>query len=144
MTTPLWWHREIVEGDTGDDVLIVQRKLGVPMTGVYDHATATRVRGYQKQHALEETGTVTKKTAKKAGDKATKGQPPAWFERPLADGDSGTDVKALRDALHQPLLPDYYDHDLADAVRRFQSDAGVKPTGEFDLETAVALEARTA
>lgn len=144
LATPLWWHREITEGDEGDDVRIVQRKLGVPETGVYDHTTAARVRGYQKQHGLEETGTVTKKTAKKAGDKATKGQTPAWYTRDLDELDTGTDVKALRDALHVPLLPDYYDHDLADAVRRFQSSVGIKPTGKLDRETAVALEARTA
>ena len=141
--TPAWFSRPLDEGDRGDDVLIVQRKLGVPMSGVYDHTTTTRVRGFQKKHALEETGTVTKKTAKKIGDKASKGQTPEWYTRPLSEGDDGVDVKGLRDALHQPLLPDYYDNSLADAVRRFQAEVGLKPTGEVDEQTAVAIGDRT-
>ena len=142
--TPSWFVREILEGDTGDDVLIVQRKLGVPMTGVMDTTTTTRVRGFQKTHALEETGTMTKKTAAKVGEKASKGQTPAWYTREIAVGDVGQDVAALRIAMRQPNLPVDYDEPLADAVRRFQSEAGVKPTGTLDHKTAVALAARLA
>lgn len=144
MTEPAWYHREIVEGDTGDDVLIVQRKLGAPMTGVWDQPTMTRVRGFQKKHTLEETGTMTKKTAAKVGDKASKGSAPEWFERDLEEGDTGLDVSALRIAVGQPNLPDYYDNALADAVRRFQASVGVKPTGKVNKATAVALADRTA
>lgn len=142
--TPVWWYRVTDFGDTGDDVLIVQRKLGVPMTGVMDTNTTARVRGFQKQHGLEETGTMTKKTAKKVGDKASKGTTPDWWRRPLFTGDNGPDVAALRIALKQPNLPAYFDTALSDAVRRFQAGVGIKPTGEVDRATAVALGDRTA
>lgn len=144
MTVPSWYRREIVEGDTGDDVLIVQRKLGVPMTGEWDQPTTTRVRGFQKKHHLEETGTMTKKTAEKVGDKASKGQPPEWYDRELGPDDDGEDVTALRLALGQPNLPVHYDVSLADAVRRFQAGAGIRPTGRVDRVTAVALADRLA
>jgi peptidoglycan hydrolase-like protein with peptidoglycan-binding domain len=139
---PAWWSRELIDGEAGDDVLIVQRKLGVPMTGVYDHDTQTRVRGFQKKNGLEETGTMTKKTAAKVGDKASKGSAPEWFERDLSEGDTGLDVSALRIAIGQPNLPDYYDNNLADAVRRFQAEVGIKPTGKADKKTVVALADR--
>ena len=143
MDTPSWFTRELVEGDEGPDVLIVQRKLGAPMTGVMDQATTTRVRGFQKKHGLEETGTVTKKTAAKAGEKAAKGQAPEWYERALSEGDTGEDVSALRATIGQPNVPNYYDNTLADAVRRFQAEVGIKPTGKFDKATAVALSDRS-
>ena len=142
MTEPAWFTRELADGDEGDDVLIVQRKLGIPMTGVYDQNTQTRVRGFQKKHGLEETGTMTKKTARKVGDKASKGSAPEWFERDLSEGDTGLDVDALRIAIGQPNLPDYYDNGLADAVRRFQAEVGIKPTGKADKKTVVALADR--
>ena len=141
---PAWFVRELVEGDTGDDVLIVQRKLGVPMTGVMDLTTQSRIRGFQKQHGLQETGTMNDETAGQVGDKASKDLPPEWYTRPLSDGDSGKDVAALRIALGQPNLPDYFDKALGDAVRRFQSSVGLKPTGKVTKSTAVAIAARTA
>lgn len=142
--TPAWFHRVLDEGDTGDDVLIVQRKLGVPLTGVMDTTTMARVRGFQRTHGLEETGTMTKKTADKVGDKASKGTTPDWYTRKLSEGDVGQDVSALRIALGQPNLPVHYDNALADAVRRFQSSVGIKPNGTFDKATAVALADRSA
>ena len=143
MDAPSWFTREIVEGDEGPDVLIVQRKLGARMTGVMDQQTMTRVRGFQKKHGLEETGTMTRKTAKKAGEKAAKGQAPEWFDRPLTEGDTGEDVSALRATIGQPDLPNYYDNILADAVRRFQAEVGIKPSGKLDKATAVALADRS-
>ena len=141
---PAWFTRELVEGDGGDDVLIVQRKLGAPMTGVMDTTTTARVRGFQRKHGLEETGTVTKRTAKKVGDKASKGTAPDWFDHAMSEGCAGEDVAALRLALGQPNLPVYYDNSLADAVRRFQAEVGLKPTGVCDEVTAVALADRKA
>ena len=141
---PAWFTRELDEGDRGEDVLIVQRKLGAPMTGVMDASTMARIRGFQKKHGLEETGTMTKKTARKVGDKASKGQAPEWFDHEMSEGCAGEDVSALRIALGQPNLPDYFDNSLADAVRRFQAEVGIKPTGVVNKTTAVALADRSA
>lgn len=142
--TPAWFVRVIVEGDEGDDVLIVQRKLGAPMTGVYDQNTMARVRGLQKRHGLEESGMTNEDTAGVVGEKESKGQVPEWYTRSLSEGASGKDVAALRIALKQPNLPDYFDKDLGAAVRRFQSAVGLKPTGKVSRATAVALGDRTA
>ena len=144
MTGPAWFTGELVEGDTGDAVLIVQRKIGAPLTGVMDTTTMARVRGFQRKHGLEETGTVTKKTAAKVGDKASKGQAPDWFDHDMSEGCAGEDVAALRIALGQPNLPVHFDDALADAVRRFQSEVGLKPTGVVNKATAIALADRSA
>lgn len=142
--TPVWFHREIVEGDEGDDVVIVQRKLLAPLTGVMDRNTITRVRGFQRKHELEETGTVTKKTAEKLGEKQSKGTVPDWFTDTVDLGHSGPAVTAVRHALRQANLPVHYDPALADAVRRFQAEAGLKVSGKVDRKTAIALADRSA
>jgi murein L,D-transpeptidase YcbB/YkuD len=141
--TPAWFRRELVEGDTGDDVLIVQRKLCVPMTGVMDQTTMSRIRGFQKKHGLEESGTMTQKTANKVGDKASKGQTPEWFDHELCEGDSGDDVAELRKVLGLPAGKKY-DLDVANAVRRFQAEVGINTSGCVEEHTAVALADRLA
>lgn len=144
MRPPSWWYREVLPGDEGDDVLIAQRKLRIPMTGVMDALTVSRVRGYQKEHGLEVTGTMDDKTAAELGEKEAAGQVPEWYSRELAEPDSGKDVEALRVALKQPNLPAYFDRALADAVRRFQAAAGLETSGVVDRDTAVALADRLA
>ena len=144
MTAPVWWHRDILPGDEGDDVLIVQRKLGLEPTGVMDDRTTARVRGLQRKHGLEESGIVSKKEAAELGEKESKGSVPDWYHRSLSEGDDGPDVTALRQALRAPLKPTFFDPQLADAVRRFQSSVGLKPTGKLSKATAVALADRRA
>ena len=120
--TPAWYYRHLVEDDQGDDVLIVQRKIGAPMTGVLDTTTMSRVRGLQRAHGLPETGEVGGRTAWLIGDKASAGLPPEWFS-------AGNPPPGMRDP---------------DAVRRFQSSVGLQPTGVIDRDTAVALADRQA
>jgi hypothetical protein len=43
---------DLYPGDTSDEVLVVQRRLGLAVTGVYDEATQQRVRGLQVLFAL--------------------------------------------------------------------------------------------
>ena len=137
---PAWFWRILLPGDSGPDVKIVQRKLGAPITGFMDNQTAAFVRGFQKKHNLEENGFVTKKTAAKLGEKASKGQAPEWFHHPLEAGDSCEHVELAREAFGLPLLPAFVDDTLTDAVRRFQaSRKGLKTTGKIDKATAVAM-----
>lgn len=140
--TPTWFTHPLDEGDEGDDVAIVQRKLGAPMSGVMDLTTMALIRGYQRAHGLEQTGMVDALTAEHLGEKASAGTPPRWFRGPLALGSQGLDVGALALTLGLPLTPTF-DATLTVAVRRFQASVGLPKTGELDLETAIALADRT-
>ena len=129
---PVWFVRVIDEGDEGDDVKIVQRKVDAPITGVYDPPTQARVRGVQKKMGRKkQTGVVDAETAQKLGPKATAGQVPDWF---------GTDEADLRvrDILRLSNI-----EPLVSALRRFQSANGMKTTGELDKATAIALADRS-
>lgn len=141
--TPRWWRRDITLGDEGDDVLIVQRKLGAPMTGAYDDETAARVRGVQKTMGRKkQDGVVDAATAEELGEKADAGQAPEWYEKDCGPGCSGPCVAKVRILLGQPNLPVYFDKDLEAAVRRFQSANGLELTGVVDAATATALADR--
>ena len=138
--TPAWFWRTLLPGDQGPDVIVVQRKLSAPLTGCMDNQTAAFVRGFQKKHHLEENGFVTKKTAARLGEKATKGLTPGWFHHDLLPGDSCKHVELAREAFGLPMLPAFVDDTLVDAVLRFQSSQkGLKASGKIDKATAVAL-----
>lgn len=130
--TPRWWWRPLSLGDAGDDVLIVQRRLSAPMTGVFDDDTAARVRGVQRMARRKQTGVVDAETAEAIGEKATAGRPPGWF---------GTDEQEprLRVLLRLSML-----EPLDAALRRFQSANGLELTGEADEATVQLIADRSA
>jgi murein L,D-transpeptidase YcbB/YkuD len=51
-------------------------------------------------------------------------------------------VAQVRILLHQPAVPAYFDNTLEDAVRRFQSENGLKVSGIVDKKTAILLADR--
>lgn len=123
----------------GRDVVVVQRKLGAPVTGSYDETTAAYVRGLQKVTGLEVTGMVNEKTAQHIGERAREGQTPEWFTRDIRLWDEGEDVRAAREALGLGATDNRWDPDAESAARRWQS-ANDKPlTGEVDHDMAVAI-----
>jgi peptidoglycan hydrolase-like protein with peptidoglycan-binding domain len=136
---PVWFTRDLTLGDTGDDVLIVQRKLDAPLTGTYDDDTAARVRGAQKKMGNEQTGVVDAETAENLGEKADAGQVPDWFTSEC----HCPAVAKVRVLLGQPNLPVYHDEALQAAVRRFQSANGLEVSGRVDEATAIALADRS-
>jgi peptidoglycan hydrolase-like protein with peptidoglycan-binding domain len=140
---PAWWYRDIDDGDQGEDVLIVQRKVDAPMTGTFDAETKARVRGVQRRRKRKETGVVDAGTAEVLGEKPGHGQKPSWFDEDCKAGCSCPAVAQLRILLRQPNLPTYFDKDLEDAVRRYQSAEGLEVTGVVDLATATALANRS-
>jgi peptidoglycan hydrolase-like protein with peptidoglycan-binding domain len=140
---PVWYTRDLTLGDTGDDVLIVQRKLDAPLTGTYDDDTAARVRGAQKKMGKKQTGVVDAETAEKLGEKATAGQVPDWYTEPCEADCHCPAVAKVRVLLGQPNLPVYNDTALQNAVRRFQSANGLKVSGVVDEATAIALADRS-
>lgn len=66
MAAPWWWSRRLYVRQpllTGEDVAKVQRMIGAQETGVYDEATAIRVRGWQTAKGLKVDGVVGVATA---------------------------------------------------------------------------------
>lgn len=128
MSLPLWWSRPLKAGDSGPDVEVVQRKLGMVVTGVYDDTTASAVRGAQRQVGLEPTGVVYPSTAEALGPQAGDGLVPDWYKgEPLLPGTQ-----------HWRLVMG--DRDEA-WLRRFQGNHGLPPDGVITERVAVLLGA---
>lgn len=142
---PRWFVREIELGAEGEDVLIVQRKVDAPMTGIYNEDTAARVRGVQKTMGRKnQSGVVDAATAERLGEKPGAGQRPEWLEcDEVGPGCVCPAVAKIRILIGQPNLPVDYDTALEDAVRRFQSAEGLEVTGRVNLETATLLADRS-
>lgn len=142
---PAWFTRELSLGDEGPDVLIVQRKVDAPMTGVFDDDTAARIRGVEKRMGRkEQTGVVDAGVAEVLGEKPGAGQRPEWWcGEAVTRGCACECVANLRILLGQPNLPVDFDQDFEDAVRRYQSENGLPVTGVADEATVVHLADRS-
>jgi peptidoglycan hydrolase-like protein with peptidoglycan-binding domain len=136
---PQWFIRELEPGFIGVDVEVIQRKFGLPVTGVFDNELWKYVKGLQTKRGLPVTGVVDDALARILGDKADEGLPPVWFTRDLALWDEGPDVLALREALNLANGDDRFDPDVEAAVRRHQSATQVEPTGRVDAAFTISL-----
>lgn len=125
MTAPSWWHRILFDGDTGADVAVLQTLLGAPRTGVMDQDTQARLRGRQIAAHATSTGVCDGQTAALIGDVSTAGLVPEWFE--------AQDWSVLPAKLRCKTS------DVEPAIRRFQSQHHIPPTGVVDETTAVVL-----
>jgi peptidoglycan hydrolase-like protein with peptidoglycan-binding domain len=106
--------------------------------GIYGPETVAAVEALQREHGLPVTGTVDTATA-------------AALESELAAQGSAaaTDEVASTAALQQTLtIAGYWSGpvdgtltpELTEALKKFQTDLGVKPTGAVDAATVAALE----
>ena len=127
-----------------DFTLSLQRSLseagyyqGQP-DGVYGPETVAAVEALQQAHGLPVTGTVDKATAAALdADLQTKGG--------AAAQEAVASTAALQQTLH---LAGFWDGpidgtwtpELTDALKSFQAELGVKPTGTVDAATVAALE----
>lgn len=125
---PEWFTRPLVVGDRGSDVVVVQRKLGVKPTGLFDRGLEVVVRGYQFCMGLAQTGQVDEETAAELGQEAGYDLKPDWFTKDIRCGDPGWSVVA-----------DRLGSDDVDALKRFQGNNGLRPTGVVDEWTARKL-----
>jgi peptidoglycan hydrolase-like protein with peptidoglycan-binding domain len=128
----------------GDYTVALQKSLARAgyyegdVDGTYGPATVDAVESLQKAHGLPVTGAVDKATdAALQADLAAKG------------GAAAEEAVASTAAVQQTLrLAGYWDGPvdgewtpaLTEAVKAFQTDLGVKPTGEVDAATVAALE----
>lgn len=124
---PLWWSRPLAPGDTGRDVEVVQRKLALRVTGVFDESTAIALRGAQRALGVAETGVVDEETAERFGPRAEDGLLPEWWVSPLQPGSEGW-VRVLGERDESWL-------------RRMQGQHGLTPDGVIDESTARLLGA---
>lgn len=126
--TPLWYERLLMLGDFGPDVGVVQRKLGLPVTDLFDQSLVIAVRGLQLEAGIEQSGAVDEETAIVLGPRYGDGLPPDWYKgSPLYPGEQAYGlVLGERDE---------------DWLRRFQGSRGLQPTGIIDEDTALLLGA---
>lgn len=122
---PTWFRRPLVAGDRGDDVLVVQRLLGLPLTGELDEPTRVAVRGFQRLTGLDPTGDVDDETARALGEQEGFGLLPEWWSGDVGPGDERWDY-----ALKVVGVEDQ------DGLRRFQGTHRLPPTGVVDEATA--------
>jgi len=66
--TPSWYHRPLGPGDTGPDVVVLQRLIGSTPDGSYGPITTARVRVAQLQAGLEADGRVGPDEARALGN----------------------------------------------------------------------------
>jgi putative peptidoglycan binding protein len=59
--------RETKRGDRGDDVAVLQRRLAVEPTGVFNEETEEKVKWIQRIKNQKETGTATKEVLRVLG-----------------------------------------------------------------------------
>jgi murein L,D-transpeptidase YcbB/YkuD len=106
--------------------------------GVYGDATVAAVEALQKAHGLPVTGTVDKATAAALrSDLEAKGG--AAAEQALASTAAVQQTLKLAGFWDGPV-DGVWTSALTDAVKSFQTQLGVEPTGEVDAATITALE----
>ncbi|MED5053059.1 peptidoglycan-binding protein [Anoxybacillus rupiensis] len=143
-------------GSSGDLVKEVQTKLKQlghftypEITSYYGTITADAVKKFQKQAGLSATGTVDNTTLTKLREAAQpKETAPSGGNQAtvyLTIGSSGDLVKEVQTKLKQlghftyPEITSYYGTITADAVKKFQKQAGLSATGTVDNATLTKL-----
>lgn len=134
---PSWWRRPFGAGDTGPDVKVALRKLGLDPEAGFDALALARVKGLARTLGIwDHDGAVDERIASALGEAATDGLPPDWFS--LRPGDAGTLVARAASLLG--LAPrEVYDEEMEACVRRLQSASRIAPTGVLNTETAISL-----
>lgn len=121
---PVWFAEPL----TRFGVSVVQRKLGLGVTGVKDMAFGLAVAGWQARRGLSRTGVVDEATAVSLGEAAETWAPPDWWTENL-----GRDRLAVGRFLRQAGRDGAW-------LRRLQGSAGRVPSGLIDEATAWLVE----
>ena len=126
--TPLWFRRVLHEGDSGSDVDIVVRRLGLLERSHYDATTAAVIKGLGLKLGIKTEGEVNAEIAEAIGEsEANKaGLMPEWF------------IKRDDDALRTLLRIDKHT-DLVSALKRWQGTHGFQPDGVMTEQQALHL-----
>lgn len=138
VSAPTWHKRPIRVGDTGPDVTVALRKLGLDPDEPFGDLAVARVKGIARRLGIfNHDGSIDEAIAAELGEAATAeaGLLPEWFSLRL--GDTGTIVARAARLLGQDT--EVFTAEMEDAVRRLQSASRIEPTGVLDAETARAL-----
>jgi peptidoglycan DL-endopeptidase CwlO len=121
-------------GDSGPDVVRLQRALGIPADGIFGRQTLRTVKAYQRAHGLLVDGEVGPRTraAMAAENRGQSG------DVVLRVHDLGPAVAALQRALHITADGQFGPQTLR-AVKHFQRAHGLLVDGEVGVHTRAAL-----
>lgn len=139
VSVPGWWRRVLVEGDRGGDVWVARRLLGCPEGRDFDLSVAAAVRGVQLRAGLTVTGEIDAATAAVLGDPEWASTVPDWWDGPVGAGSGPEPICEVQELLGLPHLTGRWTRGLERAVRRFQGQAGISPSGVVCEDTARAL-----
>lgn len=137
---PNWYTRIVGPGSEGTDVAVVQGKLGITITGLFDEATGAALDNWLSAKAMDPIGMVDLDVANALGNAAVKSW---WFRRLylrppfLLEGD---DVSFVQQRLGLPVSGRYC-NETAKRVKGWQSSYGLRPTGDVDQATAERFNA---
>ncbi len=142
-------------GSTGKTVRVGQKRLGVAVTGRFDHATWRAVRAYQAAHDLPRTGvldqptwasldrgSITRRTVKGFTRRtAARHGVEHYSSTTLRRGRAGKGVAILQTALGLPRADrnGYFDTVTQAAVRKAQGRAGLASDGLVSREEWTAI-----
>lgn len=119
------------KGDKDEEVGQIQRKLGIPVTDVFDARTLTAVKAWQKENGEKPDGMIGPDML------LALGLPHLVL---LENGDLGKLVEALQEALELEADGEFTD-DTEKALRRYQKKNGLKATGSADIDLLQQLGA---
>lgn len=137
---PNWYTRILGPGSVGEDVKIVQGKIGTTLTGVFDTTTEVVLNGWLAARAMDQIGMVDLDVACAMGNAAAK----SWWTRQIRFTPpflmEGEDVAWVQQRLGIPVTHRYC-NETVKRVKGWQSLHGLKPTGDIDQATAERFNA---
>jgi peptidoglycan hydrolase-like protein with peptidoglycan-binding domain len=136
---PGWWGRVLAEGDRGGDVWVARRLLGCQDGRDFDLAVAAAVRGVQLKAGLPVSGEIDPETAAVLGSPEWATTIPDWWVGPVTADSSPDVIWEVQKLLGLPRVTGRWTRGLERAVRRFQGQHGIPPSGVVCEETARAL-----
>ena len=145
----------LAEGSSSNDVLVMQRRLkdygfyAPNPTGSFDSATRRAVERFQMVNGLQVTGVADGAMLMRLMADSPITWPAFLAEMSAGDGDAGLNVYALQKQLSRlgyftGVCTASYGELTQQAVRLFQQDNGLQPTGQADANTWALIYSGTA